>query len=409
MNEWVTNSLGRLGLVDKENETAVAVFMLIGVAILCILGFLIVRKIVLAIAKRIIKRSKKRGFADIMLKHRALNRLCHLVPPIILSLCSSLFPSFSSWFYRFIGAYVVIVVMLIVDSLIDCVDDIYRSYEISKTRPIKSLLQVIKIVVYVIGGIILIASLVGQSPLVLLGGIGAMTAVLSLVFKDSILGFVAGIQLTSNDMVRIGDWIEMAKYSADGTVLEISLNTVKVENFDKTITTIPAYALVSDSFRNWRGMVASGGRRIKRSIYIDVGSITLCTDEMIERFKKIDYLKDYISQKQDELSNYNSTHSVDLSEPINGRRMTNIGTFRAYIQSLLDNHSGINKDMLKMVRQLQPVEQGLPLEIYAFTNSTQWEYYENVQSDIFDHLLAIAPRFGLRVYQAPSGWDFRQG
>jgi miniconductance mechanosensitive channel len=269
--------------------------------------------------------------------------------------------------------------------------------------------QVAKILIFVVGIILVIAKLLDQSPVILLSGFGAMTAVLLLLFKDSILGLVAGIQLATNDMVRIGDWIEMPKYGADGDVVEISLHTVKVENWDRTITAIPSYALVSDSFKNWRGMQTSGGRRIKRSIYIDKTSVSFCTEEMVERFKKIQFLTDYISGKQKEIQEYNTGHCIDTSEPVNGRQITNIGTLRAYIENYLRNHPKIHKGMTMMVRQLQPTENGLPLEIYAFTNDTNWVNYEAIQADIFDHILSVIPSFGLRVFQAPSGHDMRTG
>jgi len=233
-------------------------------------------------------------------------------------------------------------------------------------------------------------------------------AVFLLIFKDSLLGLVAGVQLSSNDMIRLGDWIEMPKYGANGDVTDISLVTVKVENFDKTITTIPTYALISDSFKNWRGMTQSGGRRINRSVYIDTTSIGFCTDEMLEEFEKIEYLSDYIRSKRHEIVQYNLEKKIDTSNSVNGRHLTNIGVFRIYIESYLRNHPKIHKDMIQMVRQLPPGEHGLPLELYVFTNDTAWVTYENVQSDIFDHLLAVVPQFGLRIFQNPTGYDISQ-
>jgi miniconductance mechanosensitive channel len=227
------------------------------------------------------------------------------------------------------------------------------------------------------------------------------------VFKDSLLGLVAGIQLAANDMVRVGDWIEMPKYDADGDIIDISLNTVKVQNFDKTITTIPSYALISDSFKNWRGMQVSGGRRIKRSLFIDAKSIKFCTDEMIEKFKTIQFLTDYITSKEHEIAEYNARHKINLDNPVNGRALTNIGVFRAYMNHYLQHHPGISQEMTLLVRQLAPTENGLPLEIYAFTNDIRWDVYESIQSDIFDHLFAVAPEFGLHIFQNPSGNDFR--
>jgi miniconductance mechanosensitive channel len=254
----------------------------------------------------------------------------------------------------------------------------------------------------------MIAIVLNKSPLYFLTGLGALSAVLMLIFKDPILGFVAGIQLTANKMVARGDWLEMPKYDADGDVLEIGLTTVKVQNWDKTITTIPTYALISESFKNWRGMQESGGRRIKRFVYLDLGSIKFCTEEMLERFSRIQYITEYIERKKKEISEYNEAFQVDTSILVNGRHLTNIGTFRAYVTAYLKNHPMINQDMTFLVRQLAPTPQGLPLEIYVFCKDKIWANYEAIQADIFDHILAVVPEFDLRVFQEPSGGDFRE-
>jgi miniconductance mechanosensitive channel len=247
--------------------------------------------------------------------------------------------------------------------------------------------------------------LFGKNPGFFLGGLGAFTAVIMLIFKDSILGFVAGIQLTRNDMVRIGDWIEMPKYNADGDVIDVSLNTVKVQNWDKTIATIPTYVLMTDSFRNWRGMADSGGRRIKRALYIDMNSIKFCTEQMLDRFARFEFIRDYIDRKRKEVADYNVENHVDDSQLVNGRRLTNVGTFRAYVEAYLRNHPKVHQDMTFLIRQLAPTEHGLPLEIYVFSNDQVWANYEAIQSDIFDHVLAVVPQFDLRVFQTPSGMD----
>jgi miniconductance mechanosensitive channel len=304
---------------------------------------------------------------------------------------------------------IVFSIILVLNKLLDAVNAIYRNYEVSKVRPIKGYLQVIKIAAYVIGVIIMISVLINRSPLILLGGIGAATAVLLLIFQDTILGFVASIQLTENDMVRLGDWIEMAEHGANGMVMEISLHTVKVQNWDYTITTIPTYALVSKSFKNWRAMQEAGGRRIERAIYIDLSSIHFCKEEQIERLKKIQYLQEYLTQKMHEIDSYNQAHKVDASSEVNGRRLTNIGVFRAYIDAYLAHHPKIHKGMTRMVRQLDPTEHGLPIEIYAFTDTTEWENYEAIQSDVFDHILAAIPQFDLRIFQSPTGYDLKRG
>jgi miniconductance mechanosensitive channel len=263
-------------------------------------------------------------------------------------------------------------------------------------------LQGSKIVVGIIAAILIFSFLLDKSPIYLLTGLGAATAILMLIFKDTIMNFVGGVQVTANDLVQIGDWIEMPKYGADGDVIDISLNTVKVQNFDRTITTIPTYALVSDSFKNWRGMIQTGGRRIMRSVTIDLKSIKFCDNEMIDRFEGIKYLQEYIKTKRVEIDDYNKKNNIDNTNIVNGRRLTNIGTFRAYIENYLANHPNIHRDMIFMVRQLQADEKGVPLQIYAFTNDVAWKNFEKIQSDIFDHIFAVIPFFDLKVFQFPT-------
>jgi miniconductance mechanosensitive channel len=399
-------------LIDKGVKENVAGYLSYGIIVLilliaCLLIYIIMHKIVLRIMTKIIKGNKM-AWDDVLLERRVFQRGIHIIPGMLLYIAAPVFDNAQELLRRLATTYILVAAVFVLNAILDSVDDIYRMKPISKVRPIKGLLQVIKIISYIILTIIGIANLMGQSPLILLSGIGALAAVFSFVFKDSILGFIAGIQLTSNDMLRIGDWIEMPKYGADGDVVDITLNTVKVQNFDKTIVTIPAYALISDSFKNWRGMVEFGGRRIKRSVNIDVNSIGFCTPEMLEKFKKINYLKDYVSGKETELKEYNRKNKSDQDLLINGRHMTNIGTFRAYIRYYLKNYPELNKDMVQMVRQLPPGENGLPIEIYVFTTNTDWESYESVQADIFDHILSIAGEFGLRIFQNPSGNDLKQ-
>jgi miniconductance mechanosensitive channel len=243
---------------------------------------------------------------------------------------------------------------------------------------------------------------------VLLSGIGAMTAVILLIFKDTILSFVAGIQITGYDLIHVGDWIEMPEYGADGDVIDIALHTVKVQNWDKTITVIPTHKLTENSFKNWRGMQQAGGRRIKRALYIDQNSVSACNDEMIERFSKINLIADYVQKKKEELEKHNRENKIDSSVKVNRRQMTNIGTFRAYAQAYLEKHSKINHSLTTMVRQLPPGPNGLPMEVYAFTNTTEWLAYESIQGDIFDHLLSVVPEFDLHIFQNPAGMDFRK-
>jgi miniconductance mechanosensitive channel len=379
----------------------------IAILLICIIANLIVKKVILKLLSKFIRKNRYR-WDNILLEYKVFHRLANIIPGIILYIFAPMYLDMQSILRRGTAVYILVMVTFVVNSLLDAIDRIYRNYPISKTRPIRGLLQVVKIIFYIITGIIAVGTLMNQNPLILLGGIGAVAAVFSFVFKDSILGFIAGIQLTSNDMLRIGDWIEMPKYGADGDVIDITLNTIKVQNFDKTIVSIPAYALVSDSFKNWRGMTEFGGRRIKRAIYIDVNSICFCTPQMIEKFKRIHYLRDYIIEKEKELGTYNKQLIEEENLLINGKHMTNIGTFRAYIQSYLNRHAQLQKGMTQLVRQLPPGENGLPLEIYAFTDSTDWEVYEAIQADIFDHILSVVDEFGLRIFQSPTGYDMKQ-
>jgi miniconductance mechanosensitive channel len=298
--------------------------------------------------------------------------------------------------------------LLSIYSLLDTLEDISNSSPTGKRLPLRGIFQSIKLIGATVAIIFAIALLIGKSPVILFSGLGAMTAILLLVFKDPLLGLVAGIQLSANRMLSVGDWLEMPKYGADGDVIDINLTTVKVQNWDKTITTIPTYALISDSFKNWRGMSESGGRRIKRAIYIDMTSVHFLADDDINRLRKAQLLSQYIENKLAEIAAYNAEHNVDPSSAANGRRLTNLGTLRAYLEAYLKTNPKIHQAMTCMVRQLHPGAEGIPLEIYAFTNTTAWVAYENIQADIFDHIFAVLPEFGLRIYQAPTGYDMQQ-
>jgi len=379
------------------------------IIILCVVANFVTKKIVLRLITLLVTRNRY-TWDDKILERKVFQKLSHIVPAIIIYYGSNVYadyPLLQQFIVKGSNIYILGVVLASINAFMNALHDIYLSFEVSKTRPIKGYIQVLKIIIFFIGAILIIATLVGQNPLILLGGLGALSAVLMLIFQNSILGLVAGVQLSANDMVRVGDWIEMPKHNADGQVIEITLTTVKVQNWDKTISMIPSSAFINDSFKNWRGMQESGGRRIKRAIYIDVSSIQFCTPEMLEKFKKIQYLREYIENKEKEIEEYNRLHGVDPSSIVNGRRLTNIGTYRIYIQNYIQNHPRIHKDLITMVRQLAPGEYGLPLEIYAFTNDTRWVVYEAIQSDIFDHILAVAPEFGLRVFQNPTGHDMR--
>ena len=405
--EYINKLLVNRGVNENISKFLSFGILTLIVILICLLVHFIIKKVIFKYMTRIVKRTKYE-WDDLLLNSKLFDRVANFVPGIIVYNFAPAFPDITVLIERCASVYILIVLALMINELLDAVNDIYRTYPISRVRPITGFLQVVKIVTFSILGIILIANFMNESPLILLSGIGAFAAVFSFVFKDTILGFIAGIQLTTNDMLRIGDWIEMEKYGADGDVIDIALNTIKVQNFDKTIVTIPAYAFVSDSFKNWRGMKEYGGRRIKRSLYIDVNSIGFCTPEMIEKFKKIHYLEDYITQKENEIREYNKVNEVNTELLVNGRHMTNIGTFRAYIINYIKNHPGLQGDATQIVRQLPPGEYGLPLEIYAFTNTTDWATYENIQSDIFDHIISVAGEFGLRLFQNPSGYDVRK-
>jgi len=277
------------------------------------------------------------------------------------------------------------------------------------TRSIKSYVQLGKLALALIGAIVIVAVLIDRSPLILLSGLGAMSAVLMLVFKDTILSFTAGVQLSSNDMLRVGDWIEMPQMGADGAVIDIALHTVKVQNWDKTITTIPTWRLMSESYRNWRGMSESGGRRIKRQLRIDSATVRFLSDADIDRLERIALLAPYLAAKRQAVHSANAALGEGAAVPANLRRLTNIGTFRAYVQAYLQAHPGVHQGMTLMVRMLEPTAEGVPLELYCFTATTAWVQYEAIQGDIFDHLLALLPEFDLRLYQSPTGWDIRSG
>ncbi|PRD33571.1 UNVERIFIED_CONTAM: ybdG [Trichonephila clavipes] len=287
------------------------------------------------------------------------------------------------------------------------VNGLYERRPDAKSKPIKGYIQVVKILIYALALILIIAALFDRSPLILLSGLGAMAAVLMLIFQDTILSLVASVQISSNDVIRVGDWVEMPQLNADGDVIDIALHTVKVQNWDRTITTIPTRRFMTDPFKNWRGMQESGGRRIKRSLMLDQQSVSFLDTEQTQRLSRFRLLQAYLTEKQHEIDEWNKSLAEQGKEPVNTRRITNLGTFRAYVLHYLKNHAGIHQNMTCMVRQLAPGADGLPLEIYCFTNTTAWVNYENIQSDIFDHLLAILPEFGLRVYQHPSGMDVR--
>jgi len=342
---------------------------------------------------------------------RIASHLTHIAPAIIISIGIKLVPNLPADVVTVVrnvcGSFIVLALVLVLDSVLTLVNLLYEKKSSSNLRSIKSYIQLVKILVYAVGTILIIATLIDRSPLILLSGLGAMAAVLMLIFQDTLLSLVASVQIHSNDIIRVGDWVEMPALNADGDVIDIALHTVKIQNWDKTITSIPTKKFITDSFKNWRGMQESGGRRIKRSIFIDQNSVHFLSDEQISKLHKLRLLDDYLERKTDEIKNWNNALGDAIKVPANQRRLTNIGTFRAYVERYLRSSPNINQNMTLLVRQLSPTENGLPLELYCFTNTTVWAQYEAIQSDIFDHILAIITEFDLRVFQQPSGGDFQ--
>ncbi|MCH8328463.1 MAG: mechanosensitive ion channel family protein, partial [Candidatus Marinimicrobia bacterium] len=308
---------------------------------------------------------------------------------------------------QLIVACIVGIVVISADATFSAIGDYLEHSGYGRRYGVKSYVQLAKLILYIFGSLVIVAILIGRSPWVLISGLGALTAVLLLVFRDTILSFVASLQITSNNLVQVGDWIEMPAFGADGDVIDIALHSIKVQNWDKTVTVIPTHKLIESSFKNWRGMSQSGGRRIKRALYIDMSGIKLCNQETLDRFAQINLISTYVNERRDEVATYNRERDISAELLINGRRLTNLGTFRAYIKAYLRSHPDINQGMTLLVRQLDPGPNGLPIEVYAFTSDTEWEKYEGIQADIFDHLLAVLPEFGLKVFQHPSGSDFK--
>jgi miniconductance mechanosensitive channel len=410
MLEWMQNWLSAHGVNTSLSLYTSYTVAVIGVLLLATAANFVAKRYILSAISHLIARSKSK-WDDAILGSRTLKRLANLAPALVIYVLAPIALQgldFTITLIRgVVQVYMLLTLMLVLDSLLNAFETMYQNFRAAREIPIKGFVQVLKLVLYFVTGILIISILLNKTPVYLLSGIGAMTAVVMLIFRDSILGFVAGIQLAANKMVAVGDWIEMPRYGADGDVLEVALTTVKVQNWDKTITTIPTYALISESFKNWRGMSESGGRRIKRSVSIDMNSIRFCDEDMLKRFAKIQYISAYIETKKAELQAFNQSMKVDNASLANGRRMTNVGTFRAYVQAYLKNHPSINQDMTFLVRQLPPTEHGLPIEIYVFSKDKVWANYEAIQADIFDHILAVLPEFDLRVYQDPTGADFR--
>lgn len=396
------------------NEGAVmflrTVILVVAVLLVSWLVNLLAKFLIDRVVAVVIRRTKF-TWDDIFLESHVFTRLSHFAPALVIWFTAEwaldAYPKWLNIVQEMTYLYMIVAGTVVLNSFLNAWHTIYKRLPIAQHRPITGYVQVVRIILVSVALLVVVSVVLDKKVGTLLAGLGAMAAVLILVFKDTILGLVASIQLFENRMIKIGDWITVPSKGADGTVLDISLNTVKVQNFDKTIITIPTYSLVQDSFQNWSGMEESGGRRIKRAVNIDMQTVRFLDDQLIEKLKRIEILRDYIENKEKEINLYNQSNNIDQSVLVNGRRMTNLGTFRAYLDAYLRRHPKINSEMTFLVRHLSPTEFGLPVEVYVFSTDQAWAKYEAVQADIFDHILAILPEFGLRVFQNPSGADFR--
>ena len=408
IEDWLHDTMGvDLGMTQVLKVIILFVAMLFIALLLWIIGQWVIHRFI----SRLVKRSSSQ-WDDVMAERGVFRKLGHLVPAIVISTLTPVvltdYPTYVPFVEKIMAAFIVLVIIRVVVSAIGAANIYLSRSPKYRDKPIASFTQLAKLIFWFIGVIIILAIVIGRNPIYMFSALGAVSAVLLLIFKDTILGFIASIQVTINDMVRIGDWVSMPKYGADGDVSEINLTTVKVINWDKTISTVPTYSFVSDSFVNWRGMQESGGRRIKRSISLKMSGIRFCDDEDLERYSKIQRVRGYIKQRKAEIEAYNIEHDIDTKNSIvNGRRMTNIGIFRAYILQYLRDNPGLNQEMTCMVRQLEPTDMGVPLEIYCFTATVKWLEYEGIQGDIFDHILATVGHFDLEVFESPAGSDFQ--
>jgi miniconductance mechanosensitive channel len=410
MSEILKTWLTEYGLSSQYIQLVSAV---IGTALLLLiswLSFYVARYVVLNIVHKIASRSNN-TFDDLMIEHKVFSRLSWLVPMVLVLALMPIFISENPILITILTMLAKVGLSLQVARSLSAFLNVTNAafQETSKERylPLNATIQLLKLAIYIVASIMAISILIDRSPIYLLSGLGALTAVLFLVFQDTIKGLVASIQISANKMVAPGDWISMPQYGADGDVVEIALNTVKIQNFDNTLTTIPTYALISESFKNWRGMSSSGGRRIKRSLSIDLASIHFCDAELQAKLQKIDLLNNYLSEKSAEIIAENQQKGISNDDDVNSRKLTNIGTFRAYITAYLHAHPKVHQTMTCMVRQLEPTDKGVALELYFFSNDINWVNYETIQADIFDHLLSIAPQFELRIFQTPSGYDWQ--
>ena len=407
---WLTNLLTQYNFPVAIAQAITLPLILITILTIAAIATYIVKKTIIRVIIRWIQR-KEYQWATPLLNNNFFSRIVWFVPLTIFAIAAdSLLPRDAAFYLltkRLLMTGFVVITVFCISSLLTSVLEIDSLFRKTRSTMMQGYVDALRIISFVLGAIFIISIFTGQSPWGILSVLGGLTAVILLIFKDSILGFVASLQISALDLVRVGDWIEMSQYGADGDVISISIHTVKVQNFDKTITTIPTYAMVSSSFKNWRGMQDSEGRRIKRPLYIDLTSIRFCDEQLLEKLAKIEILKEYLEEKEREITADNNARQLDTSTYLNGRRQTNIGVFRAYIGAYLKNNRNINQQMTFLIRQLAPTDHGLPMEIYVFSKDQTWVNYEAIQADIFDHLIAAAPEFGLRLFQLPSGYDLR--
>jgi miniconductance mechanosensitive channel len=398
-----------VGLTDNWAKYLNMIALVIGLLILVFIFDFIFRKILIGVFSQFASKSKT-NFDDLLVVNRVPRNIAHIVPLLIMlefmPVVLTDFEYIEKIVETVLKVFSIVLTLWIVRSTLNALKDYLKTIPRLKDKPIDSYIQVFMIFAWVIGILSAIAIVTGIAFLNFLTGLGAASAVIILIFKDTILGFVASIQVSINDMVHIGDWITFEKYGADGDVIEINLATVKVQNFDKTITTIPTYALISDSFKNWSGMVNSDGRRIKRALNIKLSGIKYLSVSEVNKLKKIQLISDYLDKRQKDIDSYNETNNINKNLALNGRNLTNIGVFRKYAQTYIENHSAINKNMMIMVRQLAPTSQGVPIEIYAFSSDKRWENYEYIMADIFDHLIAAVSYFDLEIFELPTGSSF---
>lgn len=412
LKHWVDALLGWFGFSPDETDSADRWVALVLVVLFVVLIDFLCRQLLVRGVRRIVARTKV-TWDDELFSTPVLNRLCHILSALLLYLVLPLIfvdrNEVRTIMMRLLDIYVVITIFRFLHAAIFAAFRIFAARPAWQNKPIKGLRQTAQGIVLLVCAILIVSIILNKSPTILLTGLGASAAIILLIFRDSILGFVSGIQLSANDMLQVGDWIAVPKFGADGTVEEVSLTTVKIRNWDNTITTLPPYLLVSDSFQNWRAMQLSGGRRVKRSVSIDMTSVRFCTPEMLARYREIDLLKEYIDSTEQRVEEYNAAHGIPAgARKINGLHQTNLGVFRAYLVRYLQNEVPVNRNMTLMVRQLQPTQTGIPMELYFFTNTVEWVAYEGIQSDVFDHVLAVIPEFDLKVFQDPSGSDIER-